>query len=73
MVVHQAVVFHGESIMRRFNPKTLTEVLPAIHDTEGSIELPDDCWFFREREIPQGKLLSVNEAGEPILIDVPTE
>ncbi|MDC9614086.1 hypothetical protein PSI19_09410 [Xenorhabdus khoisanae] len=59
--------------MRLFNPNTMTEVLPSIHDTTGAIELPDDCWFFREREIPQGKILSVNEAGEPILIDAPTK
>ncbi|MEX0446097.1 hypothetical protein [Xenorhabdus sp. SGI246] len=59
--------------MRLFNSYTMTEVLPSIHDTTEAIELPDDCWFFRERKIPLGKMLSVNEAGEPILIDAPTE
>ncbi|CDH32044.1 hypothetical protein [Xenorhabdus bovienii] len=57
--------------MSLFNPKTLTEVLPEIHNISGAIELPDDCWFFCTQEIPQGKMLSVNEAGEPTLIDCP--
>ncbi|MBW4215635.1 hypothetical protein JW313_10060 [Enterobacter cloacae subsp. cloacae] len=56
--------------MRYFNPETMTEVLPGIHDMAGAIELPDDNWFFTATEIPEGKQLSVNDKGEPILIDV---
>ncbi len=56
--------------MRLFNPETMTEVLPGFHDTSGAIELPDDNWFFTMTEIPEGKQLSVNDEGEPILIDV---
>lgn len=56
--------------MRLFNPLTMTEVIPGIHDTTGAIELPDDYWFFTMTEIPQGMELTINEKGEPILIEV---
>lgn len=56
--------------MRLFNPETLNEVIPGIHSTEGAVELPDDNWFFTATEIPDGKMLAVNENGEPILIDI---
>lgn len=64
------MVFHGEYIVRLFNPLTMTEVLPGIHDATGAIELPNDNWFFTTHEIPEGKMLAVNEIGEPVLIDV---
>lgn len=64
------MVFHGEFIMRMFNPKTMTEILTGVHDTADSIELPDDNWFFTSSCIPKGKMLAVNENGEPILVDV---
>ncbi|HHK9555470.1 TPA: hypothetical protein ACQZHX_004914 [Enterobacter sichuanensis] len=56
--------------MRLFNPITMTEVIPGFHDTTGAIELPDDNWFFTSTEIPDKKMLAVNDSGEPILIDV---
>lgn len=56
--------------MRLFNPNNMTEVIPGIHSTEGAIELPDDNWFFITPEIPEGKVLAINDSGEPILIDV---
>lgn len=56
--------------MRLFNPNNMTEVIPGIHSTENAIELPDDNWFFASTEIPDGKMLAVNDSGEPILIDV---
>lgn len=56
--------------MRLFNPNNMTEVIPGIHSIEGAIELPDDNWFFITPEIPEGKVLAVNDSGEPILIDV---
>lgn len=56
--------------MRLFNPETLNEVIPGIHDVEGAVELPDNNWFFVMDSIPEGKELAVNEAGEPILVDV---
>ncbi|HAT2288525.1 TPA: hypothetical protein I8190_005360 [Citrobacter freundii] len=56
--------------MRLFNPETLTEIIPGIHSTEGAVELPDDNWFFTATEIPDGKMLAVNDNGEPILIDI---
>ncbi|HBN0855728.1 hypothetical protein EIZ89_09565 [Escherichia coli] len=56
--------------MRLFNPKTLTEVIPGIHSTEGAVEVPDDNWFFTATEIPAGKMLAANDNGEPILIDI---
>ncbi|EFB7859108.1 hypothetical protein FRY33_22925 [Escherichia coli] len=56
--------------MRLFNPITMTEVIPGFHDTTGAIELPDDNWFFTSTEIPDSKMLAVNDSGEPILIDV---
>lgn len=56
--------------MRYFNPTTMTEVLPGIHDTAGTISLPDDNWFFTLAYMPQGKILAVNENGEPILVEV---
>lgn len=64
------MVFHGEYTVRLFNPVTMTEVLPGIHDTTGSIGLPDDNWFFTMDKIPEGKRLAVSESGEPILIDI---
>ena len=57
--------------MRFFNPETLNEVIPGIHDTEGATELPDDNWFFVLESIPEGKKLAANEAGEPVLVDIP--
>lgn len=56
--------------MRLFNPVTLTEVIPGLHDMTGAIELPEDNWFFTMTEIPQGMELTINEKGEPILIEV---
>ncbi|EEW0694168.1 TPA: hypothetical protein ACIY07_004747 [Escherichia coli] len=56
--------------MRLFNPVTLTEVIPGLHDVTGAIELPEDNWFFTITEIPQGMELTINEKGEPILIEV---
>ncbi|MEG6427340.1 hypothetical protein QCN07_22155 [Enterobacter hormaechei] len=56
--------------MRLFNPITLTEVIPGFHDITDAIELPDDNWFFKTTEIPEGKMLAANEKGEPVLIDV---
>lgn len=55
--------------MRLFNPVTMTEVIHGFHDTTGATELPDDNWFFTTPEIPDGKMLAVNERGEPVLID----
>ncbi|ADT74449.1 hypothetical protein [Escherichia coli] len=49
---------------------TLTEVIPGLHDVTGAIELPEDNWFFTMTEIPQGMELTINEKGEPILIEV---
>ncbi|EMG9222370.1 hypothetical protein V5353_003467 [Enterobacter hormaechei] len=59
--------------MRYFNPQTMTEVLPGIHDMTGTVKLPDDYWFFTATEIPEGKQLSVNDEGEPVLIDAEQE
>lgn len=56
--------------MRLFNPVTMTEVIPGFHNTTGAIEVSDDNWFFSSTEIPDGKMLAVNDSGEPILIDV---
>ncbi|WP_251326741.1 hypothetical protein [Escherichia coli] len=56
--------------MRLFNPVTLTEVIPGLHDVTGAIELPEDNLFFTMTEIPQGMELTINEKGEPILIEV---
>ena len=56
--------------MRLFNPVTLTEAIPGLHDVTGAIELPEDNWFFTMTEIPQGMELTINEKGEPILIEV---
>ncbi|HGC8079103.1 TPA: hypothetical protein ACI1IU_003565 [Yersinia enterocolitica] len=56
--------------MRLFNPETLNEVIPGIHSIEGAVELPGDNWFFTATKIPDGKMLAVNENGEPILIDI---
>lgn len=55
--------------MRLFNPNTMTEVIPGIHDINGAIELPDDNWFFTQHEIPEGMMLAINELGEPVLMD----
>ncbi|MBU5667428.1 hypothetical protein KQJ14_18740 [Enterobacteriaceae bacterium S32_ASV_15] len=55
--------------MRLFNPDTLTEVIPGFHDTTGAIELPDDSWFFTMKDIPIGKILSVDSQGMPFLAD----
>ena len=67
---HQQVLFPGGFIVRLFNPVTLTEVIPGLHDVTGAIELPEDNWFFTMTEIPQGMELTINEKGEPILIEV---
>ncbi|EHG6164149.1 hypothetical protein ACNDTH_000349 [Escherichia coli] len=56
--------------MRLFNPLTMTEVIPGLHDTTGAVELPEDNWFFTTDEIPEGKQLAVNENGEPVLVDL---
>ncbi|KGI47297.1 Phage tail fiber protein [Escherichia coli] len=48
----------------------MTEVIPGLHDVTGAIELPEDNWFFTMTEIPQGMELTINEKGEPILIEV---
>ena len=64
------MLFHGGFIVRLFNPVTLTEVIPGLHDVTGAIELPEDDWFFTMTEIPQGMELTINEKGEPILIEV---
>ncbi len=42
---HQQVLFSGEFIVRLFNPVTLTEVIPGLHDVTGAVELPEDNWF----------------------------
>lgn len=55
--------------MRLFNPKTMTEVIAGFHDATDAIELPEDNWFFITNEIPEGKMLAVNDIGEPVLID----
>ncbi|PKH24215.1 hypothetical protein CIG19_07160 [Enterobacterales bacterium CwR94] len=55
--------------MRHFDPITLTEAIPGIHNLEGTTELPDDNWFFVDSKIPDGKVLSVNDQMQPILID----
>ena len=64
------MLFPGGFIVRLFNPVTLTEVIPGLHDVTGAIELPEDNWFFTITEIPQGMELTINEKGEPILIEV---
>jgi len=56
--------------VRLFNSETMTEVIPGFHDTTAAIELPDDNWFFTTTEIPEGKMLAVNNKGEPVLVDV---
>ncbi|MBS7443221.1 hypothetical protein [Enterobacter sp. 120016] len=55
--------------MRLFNPITMTEIILGFHDTGGAIQLPEDNWFFRIQEIPEGMRLAVNEKGEPILVE----
>jgi len=55
--------------MRLFNPLTMTEVIPGFHCIKGAIELPEDNWFFTTYEIPEGKVLAVNDNGEPVLKD----
>ena len=67
---HHQMLFPGGFIVRLFNPVTLTEVIPGLHDVTGAIELPEDNWFFTITEIPQGMELTINEKGEPILIEV---
>jgi hypothetical protein len=56
--------------MRLFNPITMTEVIPGIHNVQGAIELPEQNWFFTTTEIPEGKALAVNDNAEPILRDI---
>lgn len=56
--------------MRLFNPVTMTEIIPGIHDVSAGVALPDNNWFFVLREIPEGKRLAVSEKGEPILVDL---
>lgn len=58
--------------MRLFNPKTLTEVIPGIHDTAGAVELPDDNWFFVSERIPDGKRLAADKNGHPVAVDMET-
>ena len=48
------MLFPGEFIVRLFNPVTLTEVIPGLHDVTGAVELPEDNWFFTASEIPEG-------------------
>ncbi|CNH94379.1 Uncharacterised protein [Yersinia pekkanenii] len=55
--------------MRYFNPTTKTEYIVGMHDVSECTELPDDNWFFTTSRIPEGKELSVNDKGEPVLID----
>ena len=64
------MLFPGGFIVRLFNPVTLTEVIPGLHDVTGALELPEDHWFFTMTELPQGMELTINEKGEPILIEV---
>lgn len=59
--------------MRLFNPNTMTEVIHGFHDTAGAIALPDDNWFFTIDKIPEGKILAVNDNGEPVMIDITKE
>ncbi|MCT6340414.1 hypothetical protein NEP95_26870 [Escherichia coli] len=60
----------GAETTLTFNPVTLTEVIPGLHDVTGAVELPEDNWFFTASEIPEGMEISVNEKGEPILIEI---
>ena len=62
--------FRGELPMRLFNPQTLTEVIPGIHDEAGAVELPDDNWFFVSDRLPEGKRLAADENGHPIAVDM---
>ncbi|WP_380184833.1 hypothetical protein [Kalamiella sp. sgz302252] len=55
--------------MRLFNPVTMTEAIPGMHDLTGAVELADDNWFFIYTEIPKGKMLRVDKYGFPILIN----
>ncbi|HDR2349308.1 TPA: hypothetical protein QCH58_000653 [Enterobacter asburiae] len=59
--------------MRLFNPITMTEVIHGFHDIGGAIQLPEDNWFFRIQEIPEGMRLAVNEKGEPILVEIKSD
>lgn len=55
--------------MRYFNTKTLTEVIPGVHDIDNNvIELPENHWFFTG-EIPPGQRL-VFKNGSLMLVDV---
>ena len=67
------MVFRGEFTMRLFNPITMTEVIHGFHDTGGAIQLPEDNWFFRIQEIPEGMRLAVNEKGEPMLVEIKSD
>ena len=69
---HQQVLFSESCYCRLFNPVTLTEGNPlGLHDVTGAVELPEDNWFFYcICEIPEGMEISVNEKGEPILIEI---
>ena len=55
--------------MRYFNPETMTEAIPGLHDVTEAKALPNDHWFFTSTEIPEGKLLSVGDDDEPVLVD----
>ncbi|MEY8770315.1 hypothetical protein AB6T85_07735 [Erwinia sp. ACCC 02193] len=55
--------------MRLFNPVTMTEVIPGLHDVKGAVELADDNWFFTDNRVPEDKNLTVNGKGEPVLED----
>lgn len=70
MVLLLQVHFHGEFIVRLFNPVALTEVIPGIHDVSGAVELPETHWFFKTQQIPEGSQLTVNDNGEPILVSI---
>lgn len=54
--------------MRLFNPITMTEVIPGLHEVKDAIELADDNWFFTMLSIPKGQRLSIDSEGNPILI-----
>ncbi|WP_167377167.1 hypothetical protein [Pantoea wallisii] len=56
--------------MRLFNPVTMTEAIPGIHDLSNVIELFEDNWFFTTVNVPEGMVLSVNKDGEPILKEI---
>jgi hypothetical protein len=56
--------------MRLFNYENKTESIVGVHDLLSTIELPDEHWFFQFNEVPEGKFISVNNLGEPVLVDI---